>query len=85
MKFFKIEAKKTKTEMIIPIAAIVDDIIARNSGLPRNMPDQTINRLIKEVGENAGIDEVVTLRKTIGGKPKERLYKKYELILFNVY
>lgn len=79
-KFFRIHSQKTDSESIIPISPIVEDIIKRNDGLPPSIAEQTINKLIKEIGEFAGIDEVVKIKKTIGGKVKETKHFKFDLI-----
>jgi integrase len=79
-QFFKVIARKTGNEIIIPIAQIVHDIIDRNGGLPKTMPDQKLNQLIKEVGESAGIDETIIQTKTIGGKKVESKFMKFDLI-----
>jgi integrase len=79
-KFFKVHSKKTDTETFIPISPIVNQILERNNGLPKRMGDQTVNYLIKEIGEFCGFDESVKIRKTKGGKVVEKLFMKFDLI-----
>ena len=79
-RFFKIESKKTKTELIIPISNIVEEILSRNNGLPKSMADQTVNILIKEIGEWVGLDQVVYISRTKGGEKTSVKHMKYELI-----
>lgn len=79
-KFFKIHSKKTDEETYIPISPIVEQIIERNGGLPKGMEDQTLNYLIKDVGEFCGFDEKIMVRKTRGGKTEDEAYMKYDLI-----
>lgn len=78
--FFEVIARKTDTKVIIPVADIVKEIIDRNNGLLPSVPEQIINRLIKEIGESAGIDERVVITKTIGGEKKEMVFHKFDLI-----
>jgi len=79
-QFFKVHSKKTDTETFIPISPIVKQILERNKGLPKRMADQTVNYLIKEIGEFCGFDESVKIRKTKGGEIVEKLFMKFELI-----
>lgn len=79
-RFFKVITKKTSAEVIIPISEIVESIIKRNNGLPKYLPDQSINQLIKIVGEDAGIDESVSVTKTIGGGKRTKRLMKFEMI-----
>ncbi len=78
--YFKVTAKKTGNEVIIPVANIVQQIIERNDGLPETMPDQSLNRLIKDVCEFAGIDETVKMTRTVGGQKVKQSHQKYELV-----
>jgi len=79
-KFFKIIAKKTRKKMYIPIVPIVSEIIDRGKGLPQNIADQTINNLIKEIGQWCGIDERVNIKRTRGRKTAVETFMKFELI-----
>jgi site-specific recombinase XerD len=79
-QFFKVIAKKTNDEVIIPVTEIVHRIIERNNGIPKTMPDQKINELIKDVCEVAGIDETVKITKTIGGKQVLQSNLKCDLV-----
>ena len=80
-RFFKITSEKTGSEVIIPIHPVVLAIMAeRGDGLPPKQPAQRINRNIKLLGALAGIDQNVTLEKTIGGRKLKQTHPKYELI-----
>ena len=52
----------------------------RKGELPPEQPPQLINRNIKLLGAMAGIDQDITLEKTIGGKKVKQTKRKYELI-----
>lgn len=65
--------KKTKTNVVIPIHWVVEDIMARYpSGMPKSFSDVYINREIKLIGEKAKINTPIMVK----GKP----IKKYNLI-----
>ena len=79
--FFEITSEKTQSEVIIPIHPVVLTIMSnRNGELPPEQPPQRINRNIKLLGAMAGIDQDVTLEKTIGGRKVKQTKPKYELI-----
>ena len=79
--YFRVISKKTSKQTIIPIAPIVFNIMERNNGLPEPMTEQEINRLIKEIGEHAGIDENYMVTKTLGGIKQAVTKPKYEWIM----
>ncbi len=79
-KYFRVWSQKTEEEVIIPVHHKVEAILKRNGGLPESVPDQKINEIMKEIGELAGIDNKVIIRKTIGGKLTTKQQPKYELI-----
>lgn len=65
--------KKTKTNVVIPIHWVVEDIMARYpSGMPKNFSDVYINKEIKLIGEKAGIKTPIMV--------KGKTVPKYELI-----
>ncbi len=79
-QYFKVWSQKTGEESIIPVSKKVQNIITKNNGLPSSVADQKINEVIKEIGQLAGINEKVRIRKTLGGKTSIKEYLKYELI-----
>jgi len=79
-RFFKIESKKTREEVYIPIVEVVEEILNRNGGIPKPMADQTINELIKDVAEWSEIDENHTIKRTKGGKEIEETKPKFEWV-----
>jgi len=79
--FLRVETKKTKKEVIIPLRPEVKAIFLKHGQKPpKRMPDQHINKKIKEVCENVGIDEVVFKEQTKGGKKIRAKKFKYDLV-----
>ena len=73
--------KKTGQEVIIPIAPIIKKILLRyDFNLPKAPCNQLFNRILKDVGKLAEIDEPIKVTKTIGGIKKTETFKKYELL-----
>ena len=76
----KINPKKGgKHTVIIPMHQIVKDII-KGIDFSKRVHDQKINKHIKEVCRMAGIDELVTVTITRGGKKVNRSLPKWELV-----
>lgn len=67
-------------DVVIPMHPIVRDIFGYGFELEKSLSDQTINKNIKIVCELAGIDDSVTISRTVGGKLKEYTKKKFELV-----
>lgn len=81
VKMIKIKTRKTKKEVAIPLHPIVEQILEKNDGKPpKRMPDQHINYKIKDVCEDAGIDEPTYITKTKGGKEVKVKKYKFELV-----
>ena len=66
----------------IPIAAAIMPILKKYGySLPNDeISNQKMNEYLKDIGEQAHIDEPVTITKTKAGKRLQKIYKKYELI-----
>lgn len=79
--FLKLETKKNLKNLVIPLRPEVKEILKKHGDKPpKRMPDQQINYKIKEVCENAGIDEVAITTKTIGGKKVTKKSFKFDLV-----
>ncbi len=79
--YVEIESKKTKKMLLIPCNPATERIIEKYGfAPPPSKPEQNINRDLKLIGKKAGIQELVSIEKTIGGKLNSQTYKKYELI-----
>lgn len=81
VKMIHIKTKKTGKVVSIPLHPIVKEILSKNNGKPpKRLPDQKINKLIKEVSESAGIDEVSYTTVTKGGKQVKKKNYKFDLV-----
>ena len=72
--------QKTGTKVVIPIHPVVREIIDRGYDFNTTMPDQKINKYIKEIARLAGITDKVTINRNIAGKNTEETFFKYELV-----
>ena len=80
-KMFKVKTKKTGKTVGIPIHPIVELILAKYDGNPPpKMPDQKINKYIKEVGQCAEIEDIIFTTQTKGGVSTETKSYKFDLI-----
>ena len=78
--YISIHQQKTGRQVEIPCNAKVRAILEKYpKGLP-HLSDQKINMHIKDIGELAGIDDVVEIKSSRGGKVTKEYHKKYELI-----
>lgn len=78
--YISVLQKKTGARVEIPARKELRAILKKyNNNLPR-LTDQVINRYIKEVAKRAGIDEMIEIRSTKGGKVSTTKQPKYELI-----
>ena len=72
--------QKTGTKVVIPIHPVVREIIDAGYDFGTTMPDQKINKYIKEVARLAGITDTVTINRSVAGKDIEETFCKYELV-----
>lgn len=73
--------QKTGEKVIIPLATIVKDILAKyDYQLPSAVSNQKMNQYLKDLGELAGIDDPIVITRTIGGTRVRTTYKKFQLI-----
>lgn len=78
--YISIHQQKTGRQVEIPCNAKVRAILEKYpKGLP-HLSDQKINMHIKDIGELAGIDDVVEIKSSRGGKVTKEYRKKFELI-----
>lgn len=72
---------KTTEPVVIPIAPMVRAILEKYEyNLPKAPCNQVFNRILKDVGKLAAINDPVTITKTLGGVRKTKTYKKWELL-----
>jgi integrase len=77
VRMVKIKTQKTGRVVAIPLHPIVDAILQKNNGQPpKKMPEQNINKNIKDVCEGVGIDGIEYIETTRGGmKVTEKKYR----------
>lgn len=81
VKMILVKAQKTSKEVAIPLHPVVEKILSKNNGNPpAKIPDQKINEGIKDICESAGIDEIVYITHTKGGKRITVKKYKFELV-----
>ena len=79
--YLKLKTKKVPKGLVIPLRPEVKAILKKHGNKPpKRMPDQHINYKIKDVCENAGIDELTSITKTIGGKKVTKKTFKFDLV-----
>ena len=81
-----IEQTKTGRSVVIPIHPIIKRIIKKRGGsLPENIPDQYINKGLKDIGKKVNSLNVL-FEKTItqGGKEKTEKIEKWKLLTTHV-
>jgi Phage integrase SAM-like domain len=72
--------QKTGSVTAVPANRDVRRIIEEYGGFPDTCAEFTINRIIKDLGKLAGIDEIIEFVETIGGKKVKRKVPKFRLI-----
>lgn len=81
LKVLDIITQKTNSRAIIPINSVVESILIKYNYTFRKCPTNPhFNRLIKEIGQMAEINEEVEIKKSIEGKVTSTIFKKYQLI-----
>ena len=59
---------KTGEEVVIPIAPLIRNVFEKyDYNLPKCISNQAFNKYIKEVGKEAGLTNIETVTKTVGG------------------
>ena len=72
---------KTGAEVIIPIASHVKFIFEKyDYNLPKCPCNQVYNRVIKQIGKQAGLDGTEVITKTIGGIITTKRFEKWQLL-----
>jgi integrase len=71
---------KTGGKVVIPIHPTVKTIIEKYAGTLPTMPEQKINKHIKEVAKAAGICEKTEMQQTKAGQKRVTIKEKWELV-----
>ncbi len=83
--YIEIETSKTSECVVIPVHPIVKSIINKYDGItPNSLPpaisNQRMNNYLKELGEIAGFDDIISVSKTQGGKRTTKSVPKHQLM-----
>ena len=78
--YISIRQQKTGAKVAIPCSSQLLEILKKYDFQMPHLEDQVINRYLKELCKNAGIDELVEIEETKGGTPKKVWKPKYELV-----
>ena len=82
--YLEITTKKTGTAVTIPLLEQAEAILSKYDFNPPKITDQYMNRCLKEVGKLAGLDDILIIDRTTGGKRTETTVKKYEKLSSHV-
>lgn len=76
-----IDTYKIHNRVIIPIHKRVKEILGKYyNRTPKPQCNQSANRLLKKLCDNAGITELMTYTETVGGKRKEQTVRKCDKV-----
>lgn len=78
--YVKIRQKKTGAKVSIPCNEALRAILEKYDYRMPHLPDQVINRDIKEVARAAGLTDTVEIETTKGGIPKKARIPKWRLV-----
>ncbi|MEZ4936516.1 MAG: tyrosine-type recombinase/integrase [Crocinitomicaceae bacterium] len=76
----KIRTEKTDAEVVIPLHPEAKRILEKYNGKPRMISNQKFNDYIKIVCKYAGINDMISVTRTYGGKKKSVVAPKYDLV-----
>lgn len=79
--FIDMITQKTGYRVVIPIKAIVLEILKKYNFTLPNTYEQKVNKYIKEVAEMCGIDSPIEIKENIGSKVTSKFVPKYQLIM----
>ena len=81
VELLSVPTQKTKEFVAVPLHPIVKAILKKRNGIPpQRIANQTINVLMKEIAESAGIDSLEYISRTKGGKRLTIKRYKFELV-----
>jgi len=81
VKCMKIRTQKSGEQVIVPLRKNAIQLLEKyDFKLPDLFEDQTMNRMIKQIGKLAGINDSIQVTKTIGGKVVTETIEKHNLI-----
>jgi integrase len=78
--YIEYRQQKTSNKVVIPLHPVVKDILEKYNGQLPKMSDKNLNDYIKDCCELAGIDQLETINRTIGGTLTQKTMPKYKLV-----
>lgn len=78
--YIDIRQQKTGAKVAIPCSSELLKILKKYNFQMPHLEDQVINRYLKDICKDAGIDQLVQIEVTNGGTPKKVWKPKYELV-----
>jgi integrase len=76
----EIRQKKTGSKVSVPVSTELKNILERYDYQLPHLEDQVINRYMKDICRLAGLDEIIEIQTTKGGKAVKELKRKWELV-----
>lgn len=76
----EIRQKKTGTKVSVPVSSELKSILERYDYQLPHLEDQVINRYMKDICRFAGLDELIEIQTTKGGKAMKEYKHKWELV-----
>ena len=78
--FLNIRQQKTGAKVAIPCKSELKAILEKYDYQMPHLEDQVINRYIKEVAKEAGLNDIIEIETTKGGTPKKEKLEKWQLV-----
>ena len=78
--FLNIRQQKTGAKVAIPCKSELKAILEKYDYQMPHLEDQVINRYIKDVAKEAGINDIIEIETTKGGTPKKEKFEKWQLV-----
>ena len=76
----EIRQKKTGSKVSVPVNSELKSILERYDYQLPHLEDQVLNRYMKEICKLAGLDDIVEIQTTKGGKAVKEFKQKWELV-----
>ena len=78
--YLNIRQQKTGAKVAIPCKSELKAILEKYDYQMPHLEDQVINRYIKDVAKEAGINDIIEIETTKGGTPKKEKFEKWQLV-----
>lgn len=80
-KVIKLIQKKTGNEVTIPLHPDVKRILDKYDGKLPQLHEQKVNDDLKEIGKLAGINDITSIQKTVGGEKQKTTLAKHRFLV----